>query len=202
MILLEEITGLILAGGRGMRMGQINKGLQQFNGQPLVAHILSRLAPQVGSIIINANQDTEAYSKFHAKVFPDAFPGYAGPLAGLHSGLSHCQTPYLVSAPCDSPFLPTDLVERLAYALQEQSAQVAVVTTMEIIEGVNSIQAQPVFSLVDCSVYNHLDNFLSSGGRKVSDWYASLRVVEVLFEDAASFRNINTLADLQEYSDK
>lgn len=196
MIEKEQITGLILAGGRGMRMGQVNKGLQLLDTEPMVAHVLRRLSPQVGAMIINANQDLALYAQFCPSVFADSFSGYAGPLAGLHCGLSHCTTPYLISVPCDSPFLPEDLVSRLAMAIEAQDAQIAVVVTVEEYDGKIRTQAQPVFSLVRSDLLPHLENFLQSGGRKVSDWYASLKVVEVAFEDVASFRNINTLAEL------
>lgn len=196
MIVKEEITGLILAGGRGMRMGQVNKGLQLLDGEPMVAHVLRRLAPQVGVMMINANQDLAIYAQLCPAVFADRFSGYAGPLAGLHCGLYHCTTPYLISVPCDSPFLPADLATRLACALEGHAAQIAVVTTVEEVDGEMCQQAQPVFSLVRSDLLAHLENFLQSGGRKVSDWYASLNVVEVAFDDVACFRNINTLDEL------
>ena len=190
------VTGLVLAGGRGTRMGSVDKGLQLFNGKPMAQQVLERLQPQVQHVLINANQNMEAYAAWGAPVWPDAISGFAGPLAGLHTGLLHCDTPLLVTAPCDSPFLPLDLVTKLMAALQEQDADLAVAVT-----GLGSArQPQPVFTLARIDLLPHLTAFLSGGGRKVDAWYATLKVAEVGFEDEAAFRNINTLAELQEFS--
>ncbi|MDB5933533.1 MAG: molybdenum cofactor guanylyltransferase, partial [Massilia sp.] len=116
----EQISALILAGGRGSRMGHVDKGLQPFRGSTMVQHVLERLAPQVGGVSINANQNLAAYAAFGVPVWPDETTGFAGPLAGLEAGMRHCATPYLISAPCDSPFLPLDLAARLFHALQSQ----------------------------------------------------------------------------------
>ncbi len=195
----QDITGLILAGGRGTRMGQIDKGLQPFRNTPMALHVLMRLSPQVGEIIVNANQNLAAYEAFGAPVWPDQIDGFAGPLAGLQTGLTHCTTTYLVSAPCDSPFLPQDLVARLAAALIKDEAELAVATTMEMRNGVLTKQPHPVFSLMKAALLPHLSAFLHNGGRKLDAWYASLKVVEVHFEDSAAFRNINTLEDLRQH---
>ena len=194
------ITGLILAGGRGTRMGQVDKGLQMFRGAPMALHVLLRLTPQTGEILINANQNLAVYEGFGTPVWPDQIAGFAGPLAGLQTGLTHCATPYLVSAPCDSPFLPDDLVARLAAALLAAEADLAVATTMETDEGgTQRKQAHPVFSLMKSALLPHLDQFLQDGGRKVDAWYASLKVVEVPFADSRAFRNINTLQELRQF---
>nr|WP_314862937.1 molybdenum cofactor guanylyltransferase MobA [uncultured Undibacterium sp.] len=200
MISTKQITGLILAGGRGTRMGQVQKGLQLLHGEPMLNHVLRRLRPQVGKIIISANQDLEIYSAYGYPVVSDEISDYAGPLAGLHTGLLGCKTPYLVSAPCDSPFLPDNLVENLAHALIKNQAQLAVVTALDSESEPTQMRAQPVFSLMESGLASNLQSFLENGGRKVTAWYANLRIVEVAFEDAASFRNINTLAELQHYN--
>ena len=189
-----DITGLILAGGRGSRMGSIDKGLAPLSGLAMVQHVLARLKPQVQSLLISANQNTDAYAAFGVSVWPDAMPGFAGPLAGLQTGLMHCETPYLVTAPCDSPFLPTDLVERLSAALLTESADLAVAVT----GAADARQSHPVFCLTKVLVLPHLTAFLESGGRKIEHWYATLRVVEVHFANEAAFRNINTLVELRE----
>lgn len=194
----HHITGLILAGGRGTRMGQVDKGLQAFNGMVMAMHVMVRLSPQVGEIIINANQHLAIYETFGAQVWPDQIEGFAGPLAGLQTGLAHCETPYLVSAPCDSPFLPLDLIERLSVALLLDDADLAVATTIEKNEGIERKQAHPVFSLMKSSLLPHLSHFLLNGGRKVGAWHASLKVIEVNFDDTAAFRNINTLNELRD----
>lgn len=191
-----EVTGLVLAGGRGTRMGSVDKGLQLFNGKPMGQHVLERLRPQVLHLLINANQNLETYSAWGTAVWPDAIAGFAGPLAGLHTGLLHCNTPLLVTVPCDSPFLPLDLVAKLMAALQAQDADLAVAVTGQG----STRQPQPVFTLARVDVLPHLTAFLSGGGRKVDAWYATLKVAEVNFEDEAAFRNINTLAELQEFS--
>jgi molybdopterin-guanine dinucleotide biosynthesis protein A len=188
-----EITGLILAGGRGSRMGSIDKGLATLGNQPMVQHVIVRLQPQVQRLLINANQNLDTYAAFGAPVWPDTMPNFAGPLAGLQTGLMHCETPYLVSAPCDSPFLPADLVQRLMAGLQTGSADLAVAVTDEG----ETRQPHPVFCLAKVSLLPHLTQFLEDGGRKVDRWYATLRVAEVHFADGAAFRNINTLAELQ-----
>ncbi|MGI4716827.1 MAG: molybdopterin molybdotransferase MoeA [Janthinobacterium lividum] len=189
------ITGLILAGGRGSRMGNVDKGLQPFRGTSMAQHVLERLAPQVGSIMINANRNLEAWRAFDAPVWPDETPDFAGPLAGLEAGLRHCATPWLLAAPCDSPFLPPDLAERLAAAVEADDADLAFAVTRE--PGMRP-QAHPVFCLVKASRLPILSQYLLEGGRRVDGWYKELKAVEVLFEDADAFRNINTREELQE----
>jgi molybdenum cofactor guanylyltransferase len=191
----SQISGLILAGGRGSRMGHVDKGLQQFRGLPMAQHVLQRLAPQVASLMINANQNLLAYQCLGLAVWPDELGGFAGPLAGLQTGLLHCDTPYLVTAPCDSPFVPTDLVERLAQGLVQQEADLAVALTGS---GATR-QVHPVFCLAKTTLLPHLTAYLQNGGRKFDGWYASLKVAEVAFDDEAAFRNINTLDDLRKF---
>ena len=188
-----RVTGLLLAGGRGTRMGTIDKGLQAFDGKPMAQHVLERLKPQVQCIQINANQNLQAYAALGAPVWTDAITGFAGPLAGLHAGLLHCSTPLLVTVPCDSPFLPLDLVARLKVALLAKDADIAVAVT-----GYGTTrQAQPVFAVVKASVLTQLEAFLLDGGRKVEAWHATMCVAEVEFKDEAAFRNINTVDDLR-----
>lgn len=185
-----KITALILAGGRGSRMGSVDKGLQLFNGTPMVTHVLNRLGPQVDEVIINANRSIDQYAALGHRVIPDAIDGFAGPLAGLHVGLMHATTPLLVTAPCDSPFLPLDLVARLQIALELRNADLAVAKTFD--------QAHPVFCLVKRELEPHLREFLASGQRKIDKWYATLQVVEVPFDDQESaFANINTEVELR-----
>jgi molybdopterin-guanine dinucleotide biosynthesis protein A len=199
------VTGLILAGGRGTRMGHVDKGLQPFRGATMLAHVMARLAPQTGTVMINANQNLARYQAFGVPLWPDQQDGFAGPLAGLQSGLAHCSTPYLLSAPCDSPFLPSDLMARLGAGLLAADADLAVAVTYEPDERAAHEhsplrrQAHPVFCLLKTSLLPHLSAFLAQGGRKVDAWYASLKVAEVVFADASAFRNINTLDDLRKY---
>jgi molybdopterin-guanine dinucleotide biosynthesis protein A len=189
---VPSVTGLILAGGKGSRMGGVDKGLQAFRGKRLVDHVYERLAPQVGGVIINANQNQEAYRTFGVRVVSDAIGGFAGPLAGFHAGLSVSKRPFLASAPCDSPFLAEDLVARLYARIDETGAELAVAKTGD--------QPHPVFSLMRRGVLDHLSAFLKGGGRKIDAWYATLNVVEVPFDDEPeAFSNINTLDELASY---
>ena len=190
--MLSSVTGLILAGGKGSRMGGVDKGLQSFRGKRLIDHVYERFAPQVGGIIINANQNQEEYKSFGVRVVSDAIGGFAGPLAGFHAGLSISKRPFLASVPCDSPFLPTDLVERLYKRLDEAGAELAVAKTGE--------QPHPVFSLMRRTVLDHLNDFLKGGERKIDAWYATLSAVEVAFDDEPeAFSNINTREELQSW---
>ena len=187
---MSGVTGLILAGGQGRRMGGVDKGLQPLRGKPMVAWVLERLAPQVDEVIINANQHRDEYARFGHRIAPDRIEGFAGPLAGLQAGLQSAAHPLLVTAPCDSPFLPRDLVERLRVALDAADAELAVAKT--------GTQPHPVFSLVRVSVLPGLTEFLERGGRKIDAWYAALKVVEVPFDDEAEgFSNINTRDELK-----
>lgn len=186
----EQVTGLILAGGRGSRMGGVDKGLQNFRGLPLAMHAMLRLAPQVGEVMINANRNLGAYESFGAPVWPDALPDFAGPLAGFLAGLERCETPYLVTVPCDTPLFPSDLVARLGAALLAAGADIAMPHTGD--------QVQPVFCLMRTSVMESLVRFTQEGGRKIDSWTAQLACAEVPFEDESAFFNANTLEELQQ----
>ena len=190
-----EVTGLILAGGRGSRMGGVDKGLQNHRGMPLALHALWRLQPQVGQIMINANRNLGAYESFGVPVWPDALPDFAGPLAGFLAGLEHCETPWLVTVPCDTPDFPADLVARLGAAALAQGAEVAMPTVREA-DG--RWRTQPVFCLLRTSLLDSLVRFTHEGGRKIDAWTAKHRSVEVPFDAAAAFFNANTLAELQQ----
>jgi molybdopterin-guanine dinucleotide biosynthesis protein A len=184
---MTGVTGIVLAGGQGRRMGGVDKGLQLLHGRPMVAQVLARLAPQVSEIVINANQNLDVYAGFGHRVVPDAIGGFAGPLAGLHAGLSAAGHALVLTVPCDSPFLPLDLFSRLNKELNDN--ELAVAKTGD--------QPHPVFSLVRVSVLDHLSKFLSAGGRKIDAWYSTLKVIEVPFDDEAdAFRNINTREEL------
>jgi molybdopterin-guanine dinucleotide biosynthesis protein A len=189
----NDITGLILAGGRGSRMGGVDKGLQNHHGMPLALHALLRLQPQVGAMLINANRNLGAYESMGVPVWPDALPDYPGPLAGMLAGLERCTTPYLVTVPCDTPNFPDDLVERLANAL-EGDEDIAMVATREGSELVR----QPVFLLMKATLLESLVAYLKAGERKIDPWTAQQRRVLVEFEDPAAFFNANTLEELRQ----
>jgi molybdopterin-guanine dinucleotide biosynthesis protein A len=190
----EDITGLVLCGGRGSRMGGVDKGLQTYQGLPLALHALLRLRPQVGDVLINANRNLAAYESLGVPVWPDPMGDYPGPLAGWLAGLEHCETPYMVTVPCDTPHFPTDLVARLAAALAAEDADIAMAATDE--DGVR--QVQPVFCLLKTTLIESLVAYLTGGQRKIDQWTAQHRCVEVLFDDAAAFFNANTPADLRQ----
>jgi molybdopterin-guanine dinucleotide biosynthesis protein A len=184
---MSAVSGVVLAGGQGRRMGGVDKGLQPLRGKPLVGWVLARFKSQVEEIIINANQNLEVYRAFGYRVVADEIGGFAGPLAGLHAGLSAAAYPLVATVPCDSPFLPADLVARLKNALGDKD--LAVAKTGE--------QPHPVFVLLRTGLKRNLEAFLEQGGRKIDAWYGSLRTVEVSFDDEAeAFRNINTPEEL------
>jgi molybdenum cofactor guanylyltransferase len=198
MIDRTRITGLVLAGGLGSRMGGADKGLQIHRGTPLAMHALLRLAPQVGEVMINANRNLGAYESMGVPVWPDALPDFAGPLAGFLAGLEHCETPYLVTVPCDTPDFPEDLVARLAGALEEADARIAMAASLE--NGV--LRTQPVFCLMRSSLVESLVAFTQAGGRKIDRWTELHRCVEVPFADARAFVNANTLAELRQLQER
>jgi molybdopterin-guanine dinucleotide biosynthesis protein A len=185
---MNAITGIVLAGGQGRRMGGVDKGLQLLHGKPMVEWVLERLSPQVGEIVINANQNRPAYERYGQRVVADDISGFAGPLAGLHAGMKAASHPLVVTVPCDSPFLPEDLVSRLSKNLRENDLAVAK----------TGAQPHPVFSLMKKDLLQNLEAFLNGGGRKIDAWYGALRFVEVPFDDEAdAFRNINTREELE-----
>jgi molybdopterin-guanine dinucleotide biosynthesis protein A len=192
---IAQITGLILAGGRGSRMGHVDKGLQAFRGAPMALHVMMRLQPQVGQMMINANQNLGPYESFGLPVWPDEMQGFEGPLAGMQTGLIHCDTEYMVTAPCDSPFLPTDLVARLAEGMESKGVDLAYAVTGEG----DTHQSHPVFCLMRASLLPSLEAYLRSGARKIEAWYAKENAAQVRFADEAAFRNINTLEELRRY---
>lgn len=204
MIHSQEITALVLAGGRGSRMGGVDKGLQGFNGMPLALHTLTRLqmGGGVGEIMINANRNLAAYESFGVSVWPDGLADYPGPLAGFLTGLERCETPYLLTVPCDTPLLPLDLAQRLAAALEAQGADIAMAAAPEAgKDGQMQVRTQPVFCLLRIELLESLVRFTQGGGRKIDAWTALHPTVIVPFDapgdDPQAFFNANTLAELQ-----
>jgi molybdenum cofactor guanylyltransferase len=194
-----DITGVILAGGRGSRMGGADKGLQNFNGMPLALHTLMRLQPQVGEVMVNANRNLGAYESFGVPVWPDVLGDYPGPLAGFLTALERCETPWLVTVPCDTPLFPHDLVARLAAAAQEHDAEIAMAAAREE-DG--QIRPQPVFCLMRVELMESLVKFTQSGGRKIDAWTVQHKTALVTFDqpgdEARAFFNANTLAELHQ----
>ena len=198
MINTHDITGLVLAGGLGTRMGHSDKGKLPLHGQPLARHVLQRLAPQVGQLAISANAHAEDYARFGLPVWPDLLPGQLGPLAGLHSGMRHAGTPYLLTVPCDSPLLPPDLAVRLAACLSENGADLAIAVTEEMDPATGSAvrRPHPVFCLVKTSALPQLEAYLAAGERRMRTWHGPLKLAEVLFQEHGAFGNVNTPEDL------
>ena len=196
----DDITGLLLAGGRGMRMGGLDKGLQMLHGEPLALHAMRRLAPQAGSLLISANRHRQRYAElgapFHASVIADTLPDFPGPLAGLLAGLRAARTPFVLSAPCDTPGFPPDLADRLAAALAAHDTHAAGIATVATMDAEGNTSIHPVFALVHTSLADDLEGFLQAGERKVRTWYARHRAVEVAFPDERTFYNINSLQEL------
>lgn len=198
----QDITGLILAGGRGSRMGGVDKGLQNFNGIPLALHTLMRLGPQVESVMVNANRNLSAYESFGASVWPDASADFAGPLSGFLAGMERADTPYILTVPCDTPRLPLDLAQRLGEALVREDADIAMAAAPETdAHGQTQLRTQPVFCLMKIELSESLVKFTHAGGRKIDAWTAQHKTVEVPFnapgDDPLAFANINTLSELQ-----
>ena len=206
-IALADITGLVLAGGQGSRMGGVDKGLQNFHGTPLALHALKRLRPQVASVMISANRNLPAYEAFGAPVWADGLAGYAGPLAGFLTGLEHCKSRWLLTVPCDSPLFPTDLASRLAAAASAQGADIALASAPEQQDdGRTRLRAQPVFCLLRTSLLPSLRRFTSEGGREIYRWTALHPRALVAFDEPGdnpmAFFNANTLEQLQALNDE
>ncbi len=183
----DTITGLILAGGQGERMGGADKGLVEIDGVPMVARVVEHFAPQVCSLMISANRNIARYEAYAARVLSDDLQlheRYAGPLAGIHAGLTHAQTAWLAVVPCDVPDLPNTLVYQLADAVNTRGASAACAQAAG--------RLHPVICLLSARLSTSLRNYLASGGRAAHAWLASVGAVPVEFAEAAAFRNINS----------
>lgn len=197
----QAITGVILAGGRGSRMGGVDKGLQNFNGVPLAWHTLQRLSPQVGGMMISANRNLATYQAFGVPVWPDdaGLGEHAGPLAGFITALAHCETPFLLTVPCDTPLFPADLAKRMAAALVREDADLVVASAPD---EQGQLRSQPVFCLLRITLLANLQRYVQTGGRKIQAWTAQQKTTLLPFnqpgDSAQAFSNANTLAELQQ----
>lgn len=190
---LSNITGLILAGGRAQRMGGIDKGLILFNDKPLIESAIARLEPQVDSILINANRNITKYAHYGYPVIMDETPDFSGPLAGFSIGLKHCKTPYLLTSPCDSPLLPTDLAQKMMAELEASDLDLVYASSIEH----GKLWAQPVFCLMRSGLRDSLNAFLSKGDLKIDRWFKELKSGTVVFENTNAFANVNTPEELE-----
>ena len=185
---IKDITAAILAGGRGTRMGGVDKGLEELSGRPLVAHIITALTPQCGTLLINANRNQPLYAAFGFPVVDDDNGEFLGPLAGMLSVLRAAQTDYVLCVPCDAPLLPADLTARLWQALMDNRAQASVARSTDGL--------QPVYVLLNRALADHLQSYLNSGARKTADWLRAVTAAEADFSDCPSmFLNMNTALD-------
>ncbi|MDD5330111.1 MAG: molybdenum cofactor guanylyltransferase [Sulfuricella sp.] len=184
----SKISAVILAGGQARRMGGADKGLALLGGRPLIAWVLDCIAPQVGELFISANRNLDTYRRFGYPVLPDTTPDFHGPLAGLRRAMTEATHPLILSAPCDTPFLPCNLVGRLAAALDETGADIA----LPVAQG----QVHRAVCLCRQELLPNLEQFLDRGGRRVGEWQSAHRVAEVPFDDAREFLNLNTEQEL------
>ena len=199
----KDISAIVLCGGQGSRMGGLDKGLQHFRGQSLAQGIVNQLRPQVSRVMINANRNLATYQSFCDEVWQDPEGESKGPLAGFLVGLMHCPSAYLMTVPCDTPLLPNDLCLRLKQALSDSSAPLAMVRSLDSPPGMGTrkLKTQPVLSMMNVHVREHLMAYVNEGGRKVEAWAQQVNVVWVDYDqegdDPMSFYNINTLDELQ-----
>ena len=194
MISSKDITGLILAGGRAQRMGGIDKGLIPFHDKPLIESAIAKLKPQTQSIIINANRNLTKYACYGYPVIMDETPDFSGPLAGFSVGLRACKTPYLLTAPCDSPLLPNNLAQNLSAEMDRGDFQLVYASSKEA-DG--KVWAQPVFCLMRANLQDSLASFLLKGDLKIDRWFKELRSSTVIFDDPQVFANVNTPEELK-----
>lgn len=189
----KKITGLILAGGRAQRMGGVDKGLILFHNKPLIESAIERLKPQVDSLLINANRNITKYAHYGFPVLVDETPDFSGPLAGFSIGLKHCQTPYLLTSPCDSPLLPTDLAQKMMAELESKDLDLVFASSIEN----GKTWSQPVFCLMRSNLRDSLTTFLEKGDLKIDNWFKELQSGTVIFDNALAFANVNTPQELE-----
>ena len=194
MISSKDITGLILAGGRAQRMGGIDKGLIPFHNKPLIESAIAKLKPQVHTIVINANRNITKYANYGYPVTMDETPDFSGPLAGFSAGLKACKTPFLLTSPCDSPLLPSNLAELLAAEMERGDFQLVYASSKET-DG--KVWAQPVFCLMRANLEDPLNQFLQKGDLKIDRWFKELRSSTVIFDNPQAFTNVNTPEELK-----
>jgi len=181
----QDITGVVLAGGRSQRMGGEDKGLVRIDGRFMINHVIQALSPQVGPLLINANRNLDDYRGLGYPVIPDIIGDFYGPLAGIASALQSAETDYLLCVPCDSPLLPHNLAQALYSALHTRQAEISVAH--------DGGRMQPVFALLRRNLLADLLTHLETGGRKIETWYARHRLDIVDFSDRAdTFFNVNT----------
>ncbi len=188
LVCLDDVTAIVLAGGAATRMGGVDKGFVKLNGRPLVEHVLSRIKPQCGNVVISANRNRSEYAKYGYAVVGDSLEGFQGPLAGIAASLAVVQTPFAVVVPCDSPFIALDYVQKLSKAFVENGVLAAAAMAES--------RRQPVFMMLRTQCQPLLENYLRAGGRRVGAWLESMAVCWVEFSRLADFDNLNSLDDV------
>jgi molybdenum cofactor guanylyltransferase len=185
----ENITAVILAGGRGRRFGGLDKGLIEYKHNPIIEHVINAVAPQVDNIMINANRSEETYANYGYPIINDELSGFQGPLAGFSTAMQHATNSYVLTLPCDGPFISADYVERMAAVFVDTPAELAVAH--------DGHRMQPVHALLPTALLGSLRRFLDTGERKIDRWYLKHTVALVDFSDSSDiFQNINTLEEL------
>ncbi|MXZ80183.1 MAG: molybdenum cofactor guanylyltransferase [Gammaproteobacteria bacterium] len=186
----SEITGLVLAGGQARRMGGMDKGLLEIDGLTMAERIAGKLSEQCAIVLINANRNTERYRRFGYRVIQDELDGFQGPLAGMLSGLRQVGTDWMITAPCDGPFLSDTYARSMLEAAESAGSPIAVAS--------DETRLQPVYALLHKSTGESLEDYLSSGNRKIDSWYALHRFATVQITDCEDmFENINTPEQLE-----
>ena len=193
----DQVTGIILAGGRGVRVGGEDKGLLVFNGEPIVKKVFKSLNQQVHMVVVSANRHVEEYQSFGVPVVKDRLPDYQGPLAGIEAALTVCMTPYALVVPCDAPFIRHDLAQKLYDKMEETN--VNIVFAQSYTEQ-GEVAAEPTFALIRSCMLSHLRVYLDSGKRKVLGWYELTDHASVLIDDPLCFANANTPEDFDRLS--
>lgn len=193
----DQLTGIILAGGRGVRVGGEDKGLLVFNGEPIVKKVFKSLNQQVHMVVVSANRHVEEYQSFGVPVVKDRLPDYQGPLAGIEAALTVCMTPYALVVPCDAPFIRHDLAQKLYDKMEETN--VNIVFAQSYTEQ-GEVAAEPTFALIRSCMLSHLRAYLDSGKRKVLGWYELTDHASVLIDDPLCFANANTPEDFDRLS--
>ncbi|NYT52072.1 MAG: molybdenum cofactor guanylyltransferase [Candidatus Vesicomyosocius endoextente] len=188
-IVKSDITVVILAGGKSIRMNHKDKGLILFNGKPLISYVVDIVYQDVCSILISANRNISEYQRF-GEVITDSLPGFQGPLVGILSALNKVKTKYLLVVPCDGPFINQGLVARLLKNMQQPGVNICV--------AMQGLKMHPTFSLVSVNLKDNLSEFLEQGNRKMSVWFESNNAKKVDFSDQVNmFMNLNSPKDLK-----
>ncbi len=186
----DEINGIVLAGGKSRRMGGEDKAFSLIQGQPLITYVIDRLQPQLSTLVISANRNHHQYSRFGYPVVSDNEPDFPGPLAGIASGIEQTSAPLVLITPCDTPLLPTDLVERLYNTLSHSDTAVAVAH--------DGSRLQHLCFLAERGILPSIQQRLQQKLPRVGDWIESQSPAICRFDDPLAFTNINTPQERQQ----